>query len=178
MNIEELIQKLEQREIFLTNRDGQLVVKTARPVHPGVNNTIRLHERQLLQYLSKNTRANPANTPSTPAASYSRVPTRTTTTVCFELLEAPPTRTEAVERLVVTFRPEIHDAQRQRWLTTTLSGKPVSDAPEGYLLAEAVGLMAWAQEREERGVFNRGAYEWITAAWQAVERRAHHLKVA
>ena len=107
-----------------------------------------------------------------------RVLARTTAAVCFDLLEAPPTRTEAVERLVVTFRPEIHEEQRQRWLTTTLSGKPVSDAPESYLLAEAVGLTAWAQDREDRGVFNRGAYEWITAAWQAVERRAHHLKVA
>lgn len=102
----------------------------------------------------------------------------TTAAVCFALLASPPTRTEAVERLVATFRVEIHDAQRERWLTTTLSSKPVSDAPEDYLLAEAVGLTAWAQEREDRGVYNRGAYEWIAAAWQAVERRAHRPKAA
>lgn len=103
---------------------------------------------------------------------------RTTIDVCLELLENPPTRNEAVERLVATFRPEIHEAQRERWTNTTLSGRPVGDALEAYLLAEAVGLMAWAQEREERGLYNRGAFAWVSSAWQVVERQAHRLKAA
>ena len=181
MNIEELISKLEKRGINLYREGSKLKIKSDKPVPQGIMTTIKTYEKQLIKHL-------PASAAPIPIESDLKIvvslktpnldSTRTTAETCADLLKSPPTRPEAVERLVATFRPEIRDAQRQRWLTTTLSGKPVGDAPEGYLLAEAVGIMAWVQEREERGVFNRGAYEWITAAWQAAERRAHHLKVA
>lgn len=93
---------------------------------------------------------------------------RATVDVCVELLQKPPTREEAVTRLVTTFRPEVQEAQLERWTMTTLDGTPIAFADARYLRAEAVGIMAWALERENVGAFNQGAWTWIEAAKAAL----------
>lgn len=95
---------------------------------------------------------------------------RTTFDVCLELLATPPTRADAVERLVKTFHPYIREAERERWTTRVEDGSLVVDAGADYLLAEAVGLTAWAWDREERGPGNLGVAKWIEAAETTIRR--------
>jgi hypothetical protein len=88
-----------------------------------------------------------------------------------ELLQDLPTREEAVSRLVSTFRPEIREAQLERWTMTMLDGASIMLASPHYRRVEALGIMAWALDRENAAPFNRGAWEWIQAAGAALGRR-------
>ena len=74
--------------------------------------TIKTYEKQLIKHL-------PASAAPIPIESDLKIvvslktpnldSTRTTAETCADLLKSPPTRPEAVERLVATFRPEIRD---------------------------------------------------------------------
>ena len=117
--------------------------------------------------------------PPTPPVLTDAVPTaqkveranpRTTYDVCLELLATPLTRADAVERLVKTFHPHIRQAEKKRWANRVEDGSPVADAEADYLLAETVGLAAWAWDREARGQKNLGVAKWIEAAEVTIRR--------